>query len=95
MFPIVEPPLLSSPLLEPAIAGIKTLARTTITPRNTKYEVQITAIYEPIARFLSPSKNFNSLESFAAVTRISEIFQQSMQSHVSPMVCRLYLRIEQ
>jgi len=42
MFPILSPP--SSPEFEPAIAGIKTVDRTTITPRKTKYDVQITAM---------------------------------------------------
>ena len=71
MFPILSD---SPPLLELAIAGMNTLERTTITPINTRYETQITEIYDAIALIRSPSKNLISLESFAAVTKISEIF---------------------
>jgi hypothetical protein len=75
MFPIWA---LSSPEFADEIAGMKTFARTTITPRKTKYDVQITAIYEAIARSLSPSKNLISRLSLAAVTKISEIFPPAL-----------------
>ena len=48
MFPNCWPPPASPSShvseFEPAIAGMKTLARTTITPMNTPYEVHITDI---------------------------------------------------
>ena len=74
MFAPPESPPPSSPELDLAIAGIKILPSNVITPKNTKYDVHITAMYEPMARFLSPSRNLISRESFAAVTRMSEIF---------------------
>ena len=83
-----ESPPPSSPELDFAIAGIKILPSKVITPKKTKYEVQITAMYEPIARFLSPSRNLISRESFAAVTKISEIFPPALSASAIRVIAR-------
>ena len=56
---------------EPAIAGMKTLASTTITPRKTPYDVQITEIYDEIERLRSPSRNLISRLSFCKLESFS------------------------